>query len=118
MYPYTIGEAESVAKTQLNQIPDIYHRELFQWLCKRVRELERECAGLRAERAAVVKWGREKTADALKIRHLRFLVHLVAEEPCMRQTTEFRGECGRDGQPQEGWCAVCRCKAEMERHTL
>ena len=39
--PYSIGEAESVAKDQLDQIPDVYHRELFAWLCAEVRGLQR-----------------------------------------------------------------------------
>jgi len=41
----------------------------------------------------------------------RDLVRGIAQETCLRAATAFRGECGRDGQPQEGWCHVCRAKA-------
>lgn len=49
----------------------------------------------------------------------RDLVYEVATLICQRADTTFRGECGRDGQPKEGWCVVCRAKdveaADRER---
>jgi len=40
----------------------------------------------------------------------RDFVRDIAKEICLHASFAFRGECGRDGQPQEDWCFVCRAK--------
>jgi hypothetical protein len=36
------------------------------------------------------------------------VIEAVAQERCQRADTAFRGRCGTDGQPEAGWCVVCR----------
>jgi len=50
-----------------------------------------------------------------RVREIDTLVREVAEGgECERRASAFRGACGRDGQPVEGWCFVCRAKALVE----
>lgn len=52
-YPYTIGEAKEVVKTQHM---DIYHRELMSWLCSEVQQLGRKMLCVNCDAARYGKY--------------------------------------------------------------
>ena len=55
------------------------------------------------ETARLARWGHRSGLTAMFL-----VIEAVAQERCQRADTAFRGRCGTDGQPEAGWCVVCR----------
>jgi hypothetical protein len=61
----------------------------------------------------MTRWTYDEVREIYKARdrYRNIVLEIAKDGRCLMEAIAFRGECGRDGQPQEGWCFICRAKA-------